>query len=153
MLIRSEAAQYRILVAEDNHVNQALVKAFLKKYHHTLDFAINGKQAVDMVQEKPYDLILMDIQMPEVDGLMATAMIRELPAPLCNIPIIAVTANTLNMQKQDYLNAGMDGFVPKPIQLSELMETIREVMRRHDAIKHKAFMYFNYIGTQFVYYF
>ena len=114
-------ARARILVAEDNPVNQRVASHMLKKLGYRCDIASNGKEAVDMLAQIPYDLVLMDCQMPDMDGYMATQNIRERENPLGrHTPIIAMTANAMREDRARCLDAGMDGFIPKPIALEEL---------------------------------
>jgi CheY-like chemotaxis protein len=114
----------RILVAEDNHVNQLLVRAMLEKAGHRIDVAGNGIEAVDAVYKRPYDIVLMDMQMPEMDGLAAARRIRSLDGPMAAVPIIALTANAMQGVREQVLAAGMDGYVPKPINRRELLNAI-----------------------------
>ena len=121
-----EKARARILVAEDNPVNQRVVSHMLSKLGYRCDIASNGKEAVEMLAQLPYDLVLMDCQMPEVDGYMATRSIREREEQGGHhTPIIAMTANAMREDRARCLDAGMDGFIPKPIALEEL-ETAME---------------------------
>ena len=114
-------ARARILVAEDNPVNQRVASHMLKKLGYRCDIASNGKEAVDMLAQIPYDLVLMDCQMPDMDGYMATQSIREREDPTGrHTPIIAMTANAMREDRARCLDAGMDGFIPKPIALEEL---------------------------------
>jgi CheY-like chemotaxis protein/HPt (histidine-containing phosphotransfer) domain-containing protein len=110
-----------ILVAEDNKVNQQFVLLLLRKAGYQVDAVENGHQAVDAVRRVDYDVILMDIQMPELDGVQATQQIRALPPPKCNIPIIARTAHAMAGARQQYLDAGMDDYVSKPILAENLL--------------------------------
>ncbi len=121
-----EKARARILVAEDNPVNQRVVSHMLSKLGYRCDIASNGKEAVEMLAQLPYDLVLMDCQMPEMDGYMATRSIREREEQGGHhTPIIAMTANAMREDRARCLDAGMDGFIPKPIALEEL-ETAME---------------------------
>jgi PAS domain S-box-containing protein len=115
----------RILLAEDNAVNQRLTLGLLEKQGHTLVVAGNGRQAIDAWEREPFDLILMDVQMPEMDGFETTAAIRAREAPGNRVPIIAMTAHAMKGDRQRCLAAGMDGYVAKPIQTQELLEAIR----------------------------
>jgi signal transduction histidine kinase/ActR/RegA family two-component response regulator len=114
----------RILVAEDNHVNQMLLVAMLGQMGHFCDVVADGREALQQVQTAPYDLVLMDIQMPEMDGVEATRSIRQLPGPAARVPIIAVSANVLPEQRESYLAAGMDGYVSKPVDRNRLHAAI-----------------------------
>jgi signal transduction histidine kinase len=107
----------QILVAEDNHVNQKVVAAILSSLDCTIDFVANGREAVNAVQEKTYDVILMDAQMPEMDGPTASRMIRGLENSVkAGIPIVALKANAMKGDRERYLDAGMNDYVTKPIQ-------------------------------------
>ncbi|MDF3809609.1 MULTISPECIES: ATP-binding protein [Rhodopseudomonas] len=114
-----------ILLAEDSPIIASLVSTLLGKRGYSADIVGNGKLAVAAVQQKAYDLILMDVQMPEMDGISATKAIRALPGPQRNIPIIALTANAFAGQRETYLAAGMNDYVTKPIQPTELFEAVR----------------------------
>jgi CheY-like chemotaxis protein len=117
----------RVLVAEDNRVNQALARSLLEKQGHTVVMAVDGRQAVKAFEEGVFDLILMDIQMPELDGYEATQEIRRHEAEhrqIRRVPIIALTANAMSGDQDRCLAAGMDGYISKPIDLAELMEAI-----------------------------
>jgi CheY-like chemotaxis protein len=111
----------RILVAEDNQVNQLLVSALLRRLGCQVDLVSNGLEAISAVQRIPYDLILMDVQMPEMDGIAAAQAIRRLPGEVRRIPIIALTANAMAGQREEYIEAGMDDYVSKPIDMAQLM--------------------------------
>ncbi len=110
----------RILIAEDNAINQRVVKILLSKLGYSADIAGDGAEAVEMLQKQPYDLILMDCQMPVMDGFEATQAIRAFPSALSQIPIIAVTANALAGQREKCLAAGMNDYIPKPISKQAL---------------------------------
>jgi signal transduction histidine kinase/DNA-binding response OmpR family regulator/HPt (histidine-containing phosphotransfer) domain-containing protein len=112
----SRTIPLNILVAEDNKINQKFALALLESAGHCVTIVENGHQAVDTVRRADYDVILMDVQMPGLDGICATREIRALPQPKCAIPIIAVTANAMAGAEVEYLEAGMDDYVPKPIQ-------------------------------------
>ena len=110
----------RILIAEDNDSNFILMTYILKKYYQ-FDRAKNGQEAVDMVEKNNYDLILMDIKMPVMDGMEATRLIKEKQP---NLPIIALTANAFDSDRQLALEAGCDEFLPKPISSDVCLKTI-----------------------------
>ena len=111
----------RLLVVEDNLVNQRLALKLLTKQGHRVTVAANGRLAVEHFQRESFDLILMDVQMPEMDGRDATIEIRRLEqATKTRIPIIAMTAQTMKGDRDSCFAAGMDAFVSKPIRLPEL---------------------------------
>jgi CheY-like chemotaxis protein len=110
----------RVLVAEDNATNQMLAKAMLAKLGHTVDIVADGRAAVAAVQSRVYDLVLMDVQMPEMDGPTATRIIRGLAGPVATIPIIALTANAMVGDRESYVAAGMSDYLSKPLTLRAL---------------------------------
>lgn len=114
----------RILVAEDNHVNQMVLRAMLSKAGHQIDTVSNGMEAVTAVMQFQYDLVLMDVQMPEMDGITATKRIRQIPGKGADLPIVAVTANAMKGDREKYLAAGMSDYVCKPISPQELAAAI-----------------------------
>lgn len=120
-----------VLLAEDNAVNQIVAVGLLKKLGFEIQTVENGKLAVEAVENCPedklFDLIFMDIQMPEMDGLDATRAIRNMASPKRDIPIIALTANAMSSDKKQYLEIGMNDFVSKPIDQSSLNEAIKRV--------------------------
>jgi signal transduction histidine kinase/CHASE3 domain sensor protein len=119
----------RILLAEDNRVNQRVGVALLTKRGHTVEVAGNGREAVAAADARPFDLVLMDVQMPEMDGLEATRRIRERErATGQHLPIIALTAHAMKGDRERCLDAGMDEYVTKPLQAEPLLRTIREVL-------------------------
>lgn len=111
----------RILVAEDVEINQELVKILLEGAGHKVDIVSNGEEAVAAVQAKAYDLALMDIQMPVMDGLTATRKIRSLDGPGRHIVIIAMTANVLPQQVRGFLEAGINDHIGKPVKRADLI--------------------------------
>jgi len=111
-----------ILLAEDNRINQKLISTIIKQAGHKLDIAENGQQAVAMVKNGTYDLILMDIQMPEMSGIDATKAIRA--AGITNLPIIAMTASAFEKDRRLCLDAGMNDFISKPLVQAELFAMI-----------------------------
>lgn len=114
----------RILVAEDNTINLKVAIHQLKKLGYSADTAKNGKQAVKAVESAPYDLILMDVQMPEMDGYEATRAIRAMTDARKDIPIIAMTANAMKGDRERCLAAGMNDYISKPVKPENLIKTI-----------------------------
>lgn len=123
--LRESRRQLNILVVEDNEFNQKLVMALLKQRGHTGVIAENGKDALDILEKETFDLVLMDVQMPEMDGLEATALIRERERDTGgHIPIVAMTAHAIKGDQERFLSAGMDGYITKPIQRQMFFEKI-----------------------------
>jgi two-component system, sensor histidine kinase and response regulator len=121
--------QLRILLAEDNAVNQQLAVRMLQKFGHTIEVARNGKEAIDILENGSFDLILMDVQMPEMDGFEATAIIRERETITgTHIPIIAMTAHAMKGDRERCLESGMDDYVSKPVQAKTLFEVIEKTV-------------------------
>ena len=108
-------AGLRILLAEDNDVNQRVALAMLSREGHEIDIANDGGEALMLASQKEYDVVLMDVQMPTLNGVDATRKIRRLPGPKGDVPIIAMTANAMVGDREAYLSAGMDDYVSKPI--------------------------------------
>jgi len=116
----------RVLVAEDNDINQKLVHKMLSKLGLTPNMVANGIEAVEAVQQQDYDVILMDVQMPKMDGMTASQTIRgikEIQQPY----IIALTANALAQDREQCAQAGMDGFLPKPMRLADLTAALTAI--------------------------
>ncbi|BCW90653.1 Sensor histidine kinase RcsC [Alphaproteobacteria bacterium SO-S41] len=120
--------RFDILVAEDHPVNQQLIAALLKREGHRTTIVANGQLAVEAVQAHSYDLVLMDVQMPVLDGTGATRAIRALDVPASTIPIIAITANALRGDMETYLAAGMNGYVSKPIRIDALRDAMEQAV-------------------------
>ena len=116
-----------ILVAEDNHTNQLVITNLLSRNGHQVSVVTNGIEAVQAVTDAAYDLILMDVHMPEMDGISATKCIRELSIEARAIPIIALTANAMKGDREHYIKAGMNDYVSKPIDPT----TLTAVIQRH----------------------
>ncbi|WP_135079587.1 ATP-binding protein [Terasakiella sp. SH-1] len=117
-----------ILLAEDNRVNQHIIFKFMEAYGHKVTITQNGQEAVEAHQAQNFDLILMDVRMPEMDGPEATRTIRNLPTGKADIPIIAVTADAIKEHIDGYYNAGMNAFVPKPFDWVQTIKTINDVL-------------------------
>ena len=123
-------AALRVLVAEDNRINVMLANSLLTKMGHRVDTVANGREALEALSRAPYDLVLMDVHMPEMDGLEATRRIRLAEAAgrrRGRLPIVALTASALEGDKQICLDAGMDDFLPKPLDPDQL----RTVLARY----------------------
>ena len=121
----------QILIVEDNKVNQMVVEKLLSKLGYHPDTANNGLKAVEAVRNQFYDLILMDVQMPEMDGLTATKLIREkYNDSFCQAQIVAMTANALSDDRQACLDAGMDDYIVKPINIQEIIRIVSSILFR-----------------------
>jgi PAS domain S-box-containing protein len=118
----------RLLLAEDSQANQIIAKTFLENAGYDVDVVADGQEAVNAVMALPYDLILMDVSMPEMDGLEATRRIRELPDEKGQINIIALTANVFKDDLDRCMEAGMNGFIPKPIDKNRLLSTLEHYL-------------------------
>ena len=123
----------RILLAEDNELNTEIAVTILEEAGFIVEHAENGQVCVDMIKNAKigyYDLVLMDIQMPVMDGYKATETIRAINNPRCDIPIIAMTANAFDEDKRKAYVIGMDGHIAKPINIPQLLETISKVLKK-----------------------
>ena len=121
----------RILVAEDNALNAEIILTILKDYGIEAELAGDGDIVIDMLKRNQadyYDMILMDIQMPHMDGYEATKVIRRLEDRRAEIPIVAMTANAFEEDRKAAFAAGMNGHVAKPIEISRLLETMAELL-------------------------
>ncbi len=120
----SASSSLRVLVVEDNQVNLLLATTILKKAGHHTEGASNGLEALSSIKSRPYDLVLMDMMMPEMDGLEATRAIRKLGGSRADTPIIAMTANAMKGDREKCLLAGMNDYLSKPIDRAKLFEKI-----------------------------
>ena len=120
----------RVLVVEDNAVNQKVALLLLAKVGVRADVAADGREAVDRLRTIPYDLVFMDCQMPEMNGYEATSEIRQLSGPNQQVPIIAMTADVIEGSRDRAFIAGMNDFVPKPVELGDLARALREWLPR-----------------------
>ena len=119
----------RILLAEDNAINQALAVRLLEKRGYMVSVAVNGRETLAAYDNKNIDLVLMDVQMPEMDGLEATAAIRQRERSTGrHTPIVAMTAHALKSDEERCLSAGMDAYISKPIRTNELFTTIERLL-------------------------
>ena len=131
----SRQKQKRILLVEDNQVNQMVGQTLLKKFGYQSDVAANGLEAIRALEILPYDLVLMDCQMPEMDGYEATRTIRNRQWTAAKIPIIALTAHAIEGEREKCLNAGMDDYISKPIQREVLESKLEKWLTVADANK------------------
>ena len=124
---------YRILLAEDNPVNQKVALAMLRHLGYRADVAENGQKVLDLLEreKKSYDVILMDIQMPEMDGLQATRQIRSRLGASEQPRIVAMTAYTMQGDREQCLAAGMDGYISKPVKMEELKDALERVAKEN----------------------
>jgi CheY-like chemotaxis protein len=125
----AELPPLRVLLAEDSLVNQRLAIGLMKKHGHSVTVANSGKEAIAALESQRFDVVLMDVEMPEMDGLEATAVIRVKERQTGkHVPIIAMTAHAMKGDRERCLEAGMDGYVSKPIRAQQLFETLRSVL-------------------------
>ncbi len=127
--IRESERSLNILLAEDNPINQKLAVRLIQRMGHKVSIALNGRQALEAIETEKFDIILMDVQMPEMDGLEATQAIRTKESLIGRprIPIIAITAHAMAGDRDRCLEAGMDGYVSKPLNAQELFEIIENI--------------------------
>jgi CheY-like chemotaxis protein len=128
--LRESAHKLRILVAEDNAVNQVVIIRALQKMGHTPVLAQNGKEALALALKEKFDLVFMDVQMPEMDGLAATGAIRKSEKQSgIHLPIFAMTAHAMKGDRERCIAAGMDGYIGKPVRFSDIEETLAGMNR------------------------
>ncbi|SMH36290.1 PAS domain S-box protein [Azospirillum agricola] len=123
------AGGLRLLVAEDNEINREIVVAMLGRAGHSVTAVTDGLQAVRAVEAQKFDAVLMDVQMPVMDGITATRHIRAMPGAAREIPVVALTGNAMPGNRDEYLAAGMTAYLPKPIVSSDLFKTLAAVTR------------------------
>jgi two-component system sensor histidine kinase/response regulator len=132
--LNEASRKFRILVAEDNAVNQAVILRVLRKMGHTPILAQNGKEALGFATTEQFDVAFMDVQMPEMDGLAATAAIRENEKTTgTHLPIIAMTAHAMTGDRERCLEAGMDGYITKPLRFGDIEQTLAGLASQLDA--------------------
>jgi CheY-like chemotaxis protein len=120
--LRQGRRRLRVLVAEDNVINQLLMRRLIEKVGDEVLVAGNGREAVAMLEAHPFDIVFMDVQMPELDGMAATAEIRRREAftGAARLPVIALTASAMKGDRERCLDAGMDGYLAKPVSIKEV---------------------------------
>ncbi|MFH2001524.1 MAG: response regulator [Planctomycetota bacterium] len=134
--IKTRRKSYLLLLVEDNIINQKVAQGILeKKLGYRVEVAVNGREAVEALQRKPYDLVLMDCQMPEMDGFEATEKIRSADSKVINphIPIIAMTANAMKGDREKCLDSGMDDFLSKPVVKQKLSDMLDQWLPKPEA--------------------
>jgi two-component system sensor histidine kinase/response regulator len=127
---RPAIAPLRILLAEDNTVNQQVALLLLKKFGYRADVVSNGEEVLKALENADYDVILMDVEMPEMDGLTATRLIRERPSRWTCPWIIAVTAYSMLGDREKCLEIGMNDYISKPIRINELKEALENATKQ-----------------------
>ena len=126
---RSRKYNYKILIAEDNLVNKKLIIRLMEKLGHQVTAVENGNEVLSAFKNNKYDLILMDLQMPEMDGIKTTQKIRDIEKDKKeHTAIIALTAHAMEEDKQRCISSGMDGYISKPVKINELLETIDTIL-------------------------
>ena len=128
--LKQASAVPLVLVVEDNPVNQLVIKGYLKRLGCDVVTANNGQEALELVKNRPVDLVFMDCQMPVMDGFEATRKMREMAAPVCDLPIIAVTANAMEADRRMCLQSGMDGYLKKPVALDDIEHELKAFISR-----------------------
>ncbi len=118
----------RVLLAEDNHENQILVRTILQRVGYRVDVVTNGREAVDAVIARNYDLVLMDIEMPGMDGAEAARAIRNLEGPASQMPIIALTAHAMAGDRERFMALGMTGYISKPVRVGNLRQAVADAL-------------------------
>jgi CheY-like chemotaxis protein len=125
---QSRRNQVRILLAEDNTVNQKVALAILRKIGYQADAVLTGREAIAALEAVHYDLVLMDCQMPEMDGFETAEAIRRMPDPTASVPIIALTANAMQGDREKCLAAGMNAYISKPVTAPDLAALIESLL-------------------------
>lgn len=136
--ITNQISSTRILMAEDSPTNQMVALGMLASEGLEADVADNGVEALKKISEYSYDLVLMDIAMPELDGIEAMKKIRLMPPPKCDIPIIAITAHSLGREREHFIDLGFNDYVSKPIDKAILVKTLRKWLSDYKELKASA---------------
>ena len=117
---KAPSRRLKILTIDDNPDSRGLMGQILKRIGHETEFASCGREALELLKKADFDLVLMDVQMPEMNGYETTEKIRELPEPTCRVPVIALTANAMTGDSTRAFEAGMDDYLTKPVHLESL---------------------------------
>ena len=125
--LRESQKRLDVLVVEDNIINQKVAAHMLQKFGNSVVLANNGLEALQVLKKKKFDLILMDVQMPKMDGLEATKRIRKEEKTGQHIPIFALTAHAMQGDKESCLEVGMDDYLSKPLKAEELFDAIERI--------------------------
>jgi two-component system, sensor histidine kinase and response regulator len=137
--LREGRHEVRILVADDNAVNRTLAVRLLERRGYSVTVAVNGKEAVNILRDHPHHLVLMDVHMPEMDGFEATAAIREREKTAnIRLPIVAMTARAMKSDQESCLQKGMDAYISKPINSSELLKVVESFLPAPPVTETKA---------------
>ena len=127
--IFADTSAPRVLLAEDSHANQLIIRTYLLKAGMQVDIASDGKEALQQAKEFPYDLILMDVSMPEMDGIEATEILRNQQGLNSNTPVIMLTAHALPEIKERCAEAGATSFLTKPVSRDQLLTALHETLK------------------------
>jgi CheY-like chemotaxis protein len=128
----------RVLLVEDNDVNRTVAQKLLERMGHTVDVARDGREAVDATRATAYDVVLMDVQMPVLDGYQATIAIRRREGGTTHVPIVAMTANAMAGDREKCLAVGMDDYLPKPVRPEDLSAAIERAWARPASLAEAA---------------
>jgi len=128
-LSQGELEKYKVLIVEDNDTNRLVARRYIEKIGLSVDEATNGLEAIDKVKTQKYDVILMDVSMPEMDGMMATCHIRALGGHYAKVPVLALTAHAMQGDRQLCLAAGMNDYLNKPIEYHQLIQAFQRWLR------------------------
>jgi CheY-like chemotaxis protein len=129
LVLNADASEPRVLVAEDNEINRRVLAGMLRRIGCEVVFAVDGREALQLIEQREFDLVLMDCQMPELDGFEASREIRALGGAMAELPIVALTANVLPSDRDACLAAGMNDFLSKPVKLDVLRAAVQRWCR------------------------
>jgi two-component system, sensor histidine kinase and response regulator len=147
--LRESSQKLHVLVAEDNRVNQTLMVRVLQKMGHSSVVASNGREALSLASSQKFDVVLMDVQMPEMDGLAATLAIRKAEKSSgSHLPIFAMTAHAMKGDRESCLQAGMDGYLAKPVRFSDLEQTLATLSNAKTSDKQISSVSFSWNRTE-----